>query len=101
MDLQSEVRELKRKVDGNGQKGLERRVNEMEVRQEHLDESIRDIHANTKVLIEFMTQEQTRDEMKNQSYNKNRDQKTDTKWLIGLTLVTFTSLVTTVLSLIL
>ena len=101
MDYESEIKELKRIVNGNGRSGLDKRVTEMEVKQKELDKNIEDIHSNTKVLIQFMTQEKTRDKIEKENYNKFRDNKSDRKWLIGLTIMTFLSSMTMVLNLVL
>lgn len=75
----------------NGKRSFSSRLNTIEDKMEKYDESITNIDLNIERLIQFQTEQQTKDSLM-------KDKKSDTKWFVGMLITTLASLATMILN---
>src|SRR6056297_1343981 len=92
---ESDIKDLKKKVYGNGQKGLEERVTIMEEIMTTYKRDVTNINANVETLTRYMTEELTKAEIAERQGNKKT---VHSRWLIGLTISSVLTFLTMILN---
>ena len=95
---ESDIRDLKKKVFGNGQRGLDDRMTIIEEKMTVYERDVNNINVNIEVLTRYMTRELTKAEIAEKDGNKK---SVHNRWLIGLTISSVLTFLTMILNFVL
>lgn len=98
-----DIDRIMREIDGNGKPGLRESYTILNQKFENMDLVIKEIRSNVQVLLRFQTQRQEADKQeeiyKQEKKDKEKQERIQKRWFIGLATTTILGLAAIVISL--